>query len=41
MKYLSFSELKEKPGGRGRTPIYRDVSPGRLPRAMQIGGRLC
>lgn len=40
MKYLSFKELQEKLGGRGRSTIYRDVGLGRLPEPMKIGGRL-
>lgn len=40
MRYLSFSELRTKLGGRGRTTIYRDVELGRLPRPMKIGARL-
>lgn len=40
MKFLSFSELQEKLGGRGRTTIYRDVEQGRLPKPTTIGSRL-
>lgn len=40
MRYLSFSELQAKLGGRGRTTIYRDVDQGRLPKPMKIGSRL-
>jgi predicted DNA-binding transcriptional regulator AlpA len=40
MKYLTFKELREKLGGRGRTTIYRDVEIGRLPNPIKIGGRL-
>jgi predicted DNA-binding transcriptional regulator AlpA len=40
MKYLSFSKLQSKLGGRGRSTIYRDVELGRLPKPMKIGGRL-
>ena len=39
-KYLSFSQLQSKLGGRGRTTIYRDVEIGRLPRPTKIGSRL-
>jgi len=40
MKYLSFSDLQAKLGGRGRTTIYRDVESGRLPKPIKIGSRL-
>jgi prophage regulatory protein len=40
MMYLSFRELREKLGGRGRTTIYRDVKEGRLPPPLKIGSRL-
>ncbi|WP_083792065.1 helix-turn-helix transcriptional regulator [Roseobacter sp. GAI101] len=40
MHYLSFSQLQDKLGGRGRTTIYRDVHLGRLPKPMKIGSRL-
>ncbi|WP_243611643.1 helix-turn-helix transcriptional regulator [Shimia aestuarii] len=40
MKYLSFSELRQKLGGRGRTTVYRDVEEGRLPQPIKLGGRL-
>ncbi len=40
MKYLSFSDLQDKLGGRGRTTIYRDVELGRLPKPIKIGSRL-
>ena len=40
MKYLSFRDLREKLGGRGRTTIYRDVTLGRLPNPVKIGSRL-
>lgn len=40
MKYLSFSDLQAKLGGRGRTTIYRDVELGRLPKPIKIGSRL-
>lgn len=39
-KYLSFRDLQEKLGGRGRTTIYRDVDLGRLPKLLKIGSRL-
>ena len=40
MRYLTFRELQEKLGGRGRTTIYRDVQLGRLPKPLKIGARL-
>jgi predicted DNA-binding transcriptional regulator AlpA len=40
MKYLTFRDLQEKLGGRGRTTIYRDVELGRLPKPVKIGSRL-
>jgi prophage regulatory protein len=40
MKYLSFTELRAKLGGRGRTTIYRDLELGRLPKPIKLGGRL-
>jgi len=40
MRYLSFRDLQEKLGGRGRTTIYRDVAAGRLPKPVKIGARL-
>lgn len=40
MRYLTFSDLQAKLGGRGRTTIYRDVDLGRLPKPVKIGGRL-
>lgn len=40
MHYISFTELQNKLGGRGRTTIYRDVALGRLPKPMKIGARL-
>jgi len=39
-KYLSFTDLQIKLGGRGRTTIYRDVDLGRLPKPVKIGSRL-
>ncbi len=38
MKYLTFNELREKLGGRGRTTIYRDIENGRLPAPIKLGG---
>jgi prophage regulatory protein len=40
MKYLSFTELRAKLGGRGRTTVYRDVDDGRLQKPIKLGGRL-
>ena len=40
MKYLNFSELREKLGGRGRTTVYRDIELGRLPKPIKLGSRL-
>jgi prophage regulatory protein len=40
MKYLSFAELRQKLGGRGRTTVYRDVDEKRLPAPIKLGGRL-
>ena len=40
MRYLSFNQLREKLGGRGRTSIYRDVETGRLPKPIKLGSRL-
>ena len=40
MRYLTFRELQEKLGGRGRTTIYRDLEAGRLPRPVKLGSRL-
>jgi len=40
MKYLSFTELQNKLGGRGRSTIYRDCKHGRLPAPIKIGSRL-
>ncbi len=40
MKYLTFSDLREKLGGRARSTIYLDVEAGRLPQPIKLGGRL-
>jgi len=40
MRYLTFSDLQSKLGGRGRTTIYRDVELGRLPKPIKLGSRL-
>lgn len=39
MIYLSFEDLREKLGGRGRTTIYRDVERGDLPKPIKLGNR--
>ena len=39
-KLLTFRELRDVLGGRGRTTVYRDVAAGRLPAPVKIGGRL-
>ncbi|MGB3317284.1 MAG: transcriptional regulator [Albidovulum sp.] len=38
MRYLTFNELREKLGGRGRTTIYRDIAAKRLPKPIKLGG---
>ncbi|WP_106205475.1 helix-turn-helix transcriptional regulator [Aliiruegeria haliotis] len=40
MKYLNFSDLRKKLGGRSRSAIYTDVEFGRLPKPLKLGGRL-
>ena len=40
MRYLSFREVQDKLGGRGRTTIYRDIESGRLPKPLKFGSRL-
>lgn len=40
MKYLNFSELRAKLGGRSRSAIYLDIAAGRLPKPVKLGGRL-
>lgn len=41
MRYLSFRDLQDKLGGRGRSSIYRDFGEsGWLPKPIKIGGRL-
>jgi predicted DNA-binding transcriptional regulator AlpA len=37
VKYLTFNELREKLGNRGRTTIYRDIAAGRLPKPIKLG----
>jgi prophage regulatory protein len=38
MRYLTFNQLREKLGGRGRTTIYRDIAAKRLPPPIKLGG---
>jgi prophage regulatory protein len=40
MRYLNFSQLRAKLGGRARSSIYLDVEAGRLPPPIKLGGRL-
>lgn len=40
MKYLTFTELRAKLGNRSRSAIYLDLSAGRLPQPIKLGGRL-
>lgn len=40
MKYLTFTELRAKLGGRSRSAIYLDLEAGRLPQPIKLGGRL-
>jgi prophage regulatory protein len=40
MKYLSFSKLSARLGGRTRSTIYRDLELGRLPMPFKIGHRV-
>ncbi|MGX9352357.1 helix-turn-helix transcriptional regulator [Shimia sp. W99] len=40
MKYLNFSELRAKLGGRSRSAIYLDLEANRLPPPIKLGGRL-
>lgn len=40
MKYLSFSQLRQKLGDRSRSSIYRDVRAGRLPEPIKFGHNL-
>ncbi|MCK0102756.1 helix-turn-helix domain-containing protein [Pseudohalocynthiibacter sp. F2068] len=39
-KLLTFRELRDVLGGRGRSSVYRDIAAGRLPAPVKIGGRL-
>lgn len=38
--YLTLTELSSKLGGRSRSAIYLDLSHGRLPKPIKLGGRL-
>ena len=40
MRYLTFKDLQDKLGGRGRTSVSRDVELGRLPKPIKFGSRL-
>ncbi|MEM5521516.1 AlpA family phage regulatory protein [Sulfitobacter sp. AS59] len=40
MKYITFTELRAKLGGRSRSAIYLDFEAGRLPRGVKLGGKL-
>lgn len=40
MKYLNFTQLSEKLGGRSRSSVYRDLEGNRLPQPIKLGGRL-
>lgn len=40
MRYLTFTQLRTKLGGRARSSIYLDVDAGRLPSPFKLGGRL-
>lgn len=39
-KYLTFKEVRAKLGGRSRSSIYHDLSAGRLPQPLKLGGKL-
>lgn len=38
-RYLNLTELRTKLGGRSRSAIYADLSAGRLPQPLKLGGR--
>ena len=40
MRYLTFKELRAKLGNRSRSSIYNDLSAGRLPQPIKLGGKL-
>ena len=39
-RYLSFSQLRFKLGGRSRSAIYKDLAAGRMPQPLKLGNRL-
>ena len=39
-RYLTFTELRGKLGGRSRSAIYLDLAAGRLPQPIKLGGKL-
>jgi len=39
-RLISFTELREKLGGRSRSAVYVDVAEGRIPEPLRLGGRL-
>jgi prophage regulatory protein len=39
-RYLTLKELSAKLGGRSRAAIYVDLSAGRLPQPLKMGGKL-
>jgi len=40
MKYLTFSDVQAKIGGRSRSSVYRDIEARRLPQPIKFGARL-
>lgn len=38
--YLTLNELRVKLGNRSRSAIYGDLSSGRLPQPIKLGGRI-
>ena len=40
MRYISFSDLRAKLGGRSRSAVYNDLEAGRLPKPIKLGGKL-
>lgn len=38
--YLTLTKLRAKLGGRSRSAVYDDLSAGRLPQPIKLGGRL-
>ncbi len=39
-RYLTIRNLSAKLGGRSRSALYGDMSAGRLPRPIKLGGRI-